>query len=745
MDKGSSESLGQVSTLVDLLGMRAATGHGKPAYTFLGDGEAVTASLSYAALEARAQAIAVLLSSLQCQGKPVLLLYPPGLDYIAAFFGCLYAGAIAVPAYPPRPNRSLGRLQSMIQDAQAKVALTHSTVLKGLEKRFAEQNDLKRLHWLATDSIDEALASRWQPPALSPEHLALLQYTSGSTGTPKGVMISHGNLIHNSARINRFFKDTPHSSGVSWLPPYHDMGLVGGVLQPLYVGAPMVLMPPVAFLQKPYRWLQAISRYQATTSGGPNFAYDLCAQKITAEQRQALDLRAWTLAFSGAEPVRAETLDRFTTTFAPQGFQREAFYPCYGMAETTLMVTGSPRSARPVLQTVSDRALQNNQVIAPTADSDQRTLVGCGQSAADQTLHIVDPQSLHPCPAGTIGEIWVSASGSLAQGYWQRPEYTAETFTAQLANANGEGVAFLRTGDLGFLDGGELFVTGRLKELIIIRGRNYYPKDLEEAAEPAHDALRPGAGAAFTIPVEGQERLIMVYEVERRHLRNLDGEGVVTAMRRAIAEQHDLQLYGLQLLKTGSLPKTSSGKIQRYRCRAGYLDHQLEAVYTWQLAPSEGTAFKVPLNAPAPWQAPATTVSTSTSASPIPPPLPEGPSPEILRQWLVDWLAQTLQLPPTEVDSTRPFAEYGLDSVAAVELTEALQSTIDQPLSPTLAYEYPTVDAVAQYLAQQLGYGNESVETPSEAIDDTDLTDLVNDLEDLSDAELQELLGQQGR
>jgi acyl-CoA synthetase (AMP-forming)/AMP-acid ligase II/acyl carrier protein len=733
MDNGSSQGLKQVSTLVDLLALRAAAGDDNPAYTLLGDGETMTASLSYAALEMNAQAIAVLLSSLQCQGKPVLLLYPPGLDYIAAFFGCLYAGAIAVPAYPPRPNRSLERLQSMIQDAKAEVALTHSTVLKGLEKRFAEQVDLKRLHWLPTDGIDLALANRWQHPDLAAEHLALLQYTSGSTGTPKGVMISHGNLLHNSARINSFFGDTAQSSGVSWLPPYHDMGLVGGVLQPLYVGAPMTLMPPVAFLQKPLRWLQAISRYGATTSGGPNFAYDLCAQKITPEQRQELDLKSWTLAFSGAEPVRADTLARFTTTFAPQGFRPEAFYPCYGMAETTLMVTGSARTARPILKTVSDRALQNNQAIVAVDPDDQRTLVGCGQSATDQDLYIVDPQSLQSCPAGTVGEIWVSKSASLARGYWQRPQYTAETFAATLADS-GAG-PFLRTGDLGFLDDGELFVTGRLKELMIIRGRNYYPKDLEETVELAHEALRAGAGAAFTITVEGQERLILVYEVERRYLRSLDGEAVVAQVRRAIAEHHDLQLYGLQLLKTGSLPKTSSGKIQRYQCRAGYLDHQLEAVYTWSLDASDSTV---------------TFSEQSTVIAPFtPPPLPGGPSPEILKQWLIDWLAQTLQLPTTAVDSTRPFAEYGLDSVAAVELTEALQTTIGQPLSPTLAYEYPTIDAVADYLAQRLGYRDAPVDKPSEAVDDadldTDLVDLVNDLKDLSDAELQELLGQQGR
>ncbi len=732
MDKSSSQNLDQINTLVELLQKRAANGHDGDGYTFLGDGESVTARMSYAALQTHAQAIAVLLGSWRCQGKPVLLLYPPGLDYIAAFFGCLYAGAIAVPAYPPRLNRSLERLQSMIQDAQAEAALTHSTVLKGLEKRFAEHVDLKRLHWLATDGIDLALANRWQPPVSGPEHLALLQYTSGSTGTPKGVMISHGNLIHNSARIGTFFGDTARSSGVSWLPPYHDMGLVGGILQPLYVGAPMALMPPASFLQKPVRWLQAISRFGVTTSGGPNFAYDLCVQKITPEQRQALDLSRWTLAFSGAEPVRAETLDRFTTSFAPHGFRREAFYPCYGMAETTLMVTGGQRRALPVEQTLSDRALQENQVTAATAPGDRRTLVGCGQSPEDETLEIVDPQSLQPCPSAVIGEIWVSASASVAQGYWKQPQSTVETFGARLAQT-GEG-PFLRTGDLGFLNRGELFVTGRLKELMIIRGNNYYPKDLEDTVEQAHAALRPGAGAAFTISVREQERLVLVFEVERRHLRGLDGDEVVAAVRGAIASHHDLQLYGLQLLKTGSLPKTSSGKIQRFRCRAGYLDHQLEAVYTWQLSRHEGADPGDTATGP----------STSTEVAPAfsPPPLPGGASPEILRRWLIDWLAETLKLPATEVDSTRPFADYGFDSLAAVEFTEALQTTLNQPLSSTLAYEYPTVDAVAQYLAELLGDPDEPVESSPEATEDADLVDLVNELQDLSDAELQELLGQ---
>jgi acyl-CoA synthetase (AMP-forming)/AMP-acid ligase II/acyl carrier protein len=750
MGKESPEGLTQVTTLVDLLRQRADHQGDRVAYDFLADGESITATVTYGQLDTLARAIATLLQGLNCQGQPVLLLYPPGLDYIAAFFGCLYAGAIAVPAYPPRPNRSLQRLQVMIEDAGATVALTHSGVLSGIEKRLQDHSSLQRLQWLATDPVDVGLAAPWHPPTVTGDSLALLQYTSGSTGDPKGVMISHGNLLHNSARINALFGDSHTSRGVSWLPPYHDMGLVGGILQPLYVGVPVALMPPVAFLQKPLRWLQAISQYGATTSGGPNFAYDLCVQKTTPEQRQALDLSHWRLAFSGAEPVRPETLDRFGTAFAVAGFQRRAFYPCYGMAETTLIVTGGGDDALPIVYRVQEQGLQDNRAIAveepdgaasdgAASDADIaeipaepiRLVVGCGQAPADQGLQIVHPQTTQPCSESEVGEIWVAASGSLAQGYWQRPAQTEATFRAYTAAGEGP---YLRTGDLGFLRSGELFVTGRLKELIIIRGRNYYPKDIETTVETAHVALRPGAGAAFTIPVAGEERLVVVQEVDRQYLRSLDTAGVVAAVRRAVSEVHDLQLYGLQLLKTGGLPKTSSGKIQRYLCRSGYLDHRLAAVHTWQRGDE--------VTATAPWDS-----RESGPVAPVPP-LPPQATPDQIQAWLLTWLGQTLQVPVSSLDPARPFAEYGLDSVAAVELTALLQTHLNLNLSPTLAYEYPTIEAIAAYLGQQLGH---RPQTPAIAADtappedEGELAALVNELEQLSEAELEALLGQQGR
>ncbi|HBL10490.1 MAG TPA: AMP-dependent synthetase, partial [Cyanobacteria bacterium UBA11162] len=571
----------QFETLVDLLRYRALHQPHKTAFTFLTDGETPSRHLTYNELDGLARAIATQLQSLDATGERALLLYPPGLDFIAAFFGCLYAGVIAVPAYPPRPNQKLSRLQVILEDAQATFALTTTSLLSNIERRFAQEPTLTPIKWLTTDTLDQSIASEWQAPTCNPNTLAFLQYTSGSTGIPKGVMITHGNLLYNSALINRCFEDTPDSQGVSWLPPYHDMGLIGGVLQPLYVGAPMILMSPVDFLQKPFRWLQAISRYKATTSGGPNFAYDLCVRKITPQQRESLDLSRWEFAFTGAEPVRAKTLERFAATFAPCGFRWEAFYPCYGMAETTLFIAGGVKSAPPVLCQVDGKALEQNRVVLVQDKENSRTLVGCGKTWLDEKIAIVNPESLTRCEEGQVGEVWVSGP-SVAQGYWQRPDATAQTFKAYLTHTN-EG-PFLRTGDLGFVQNDELFITGRLKDLIIIRGRNHYPQDIELTVEQSHPALRPGCGAAFSVEVDDSERLVIVQEVERSYLRKLEVDNVVEAIRRAISQHYELQVDAIVLLKTGSIPKTSSGKIQRHACKTGFLDNTLMLVGIWKSA-----------------------------------------------------------------------------------------------------------------------------------------------------------------
>lgn len=588
-----SDMRSEVLTLVGLLGYRAQNQPDQIAYTFL-DGETEADRITYQELDRQARAIASQLQSLNATGSRALLLYPPGLEFIAAFFGCLYAGVVAVPAYPPRRNQNMSRLQAILASSQATLALTTTPLFSYIESRFTEEPALAQLRWLTTDNIARDQTAAWQQPDVNPDTLAFLQYTSGSTGTPKGVMVSHGNLLHNCALIHQSFADTPNSRGVSWLPPYHDMGLIGGVLQPLYVGAPMVLMSAIMFIQKPLRWLQAISQYQATTSGGPNFAYDLCIDKITPEQRASLDLSSWEVAFTGAEPVRAETLEQFAATFADCGFRREAFHPCYGMAETTLIVSGGLRNAAPVIRQVDGIALERNQVVTATGKQEiTRTIVGCGQNLLDQKVAIADPQSLTLRPPNQVGEIWVSGA-SVAQGYWQRPEETEQTFHAYLADT-GDG-PFLRTGDLGFLQDGELFITGRMKDVIIIRGQNHYPQDIELTVEKSHPALRVGCGAAFAVEVKGKERLVIVQEVERSYLRKLNVNEVVDSISKAVAAQHALQVYATVLVKTSSIPKTSSGKIQRHACRSGFLTGTLNVVEDWSENP-EGKAKFIHLQA----------------------------------------------------------------------------------------------------------------------------------------------------
>src|SRR4051812_47847830 len=377
-------------------------------------------------------------------------------------------------------------------------------------------------------------------------------------------MVSHANILDNERMIQNAFATKPGSVIVGWLPLFHDMGLIGNVLQPLYAGVPCILMSPIDFLQRPLRWLQAISRYRATTSGGPNFAYDLCARKITPEQRAALDLSSWTVAFNGAEPIQPDTLDRFVEAFGPCGFRREAFYPCYGLAEATLIVSGGCPASAAATRCFGATHLKHHRVVEEDATaSDARALVGCGQALAGQSLAVVDTATLARCEPDRVGEIWL-AGPSVAQGYWEQPLETERSFRARLTDG-GEG-PFLRTGDLGFIHDGEVFITGRLKDLIIIRGRNYYPQDIELAAERSHPALRAGCSAAFSVEVDGAEQLAIVLEVDRQH-RNPDAEALAGAIRMAIADQHALRVYAVVLIKHGSIPKTSSGKIQRHVCR----------------------------------------------------------------------------------------------------------------------------------------------------------------------------------
>ncbi|KST70371.1 fatty acyl-AMP ligase [Mastigocoleus testarum] len=564
--------LEETSNLVEILTKRALYQPEQRAYTFIQNGELESGSLTYQQLDRQARAIAAKLQSYGAVGKRALLLYPPGLEFISAFFGCLYAGVVAIPAYPPRPNQSINRLKAIVTDAQSSFALTTTNSLANIEDKCAQYPELALLNWVNTDKIDNKFAASWQEPKVNNNTLAFLQYTSGSTGIPKGVMVSHGNLLHNCRDLDLGWKHTENSVIVSWLPTFHDMGLIYGIIEPLYKACPCYLMSPLSFVMKPFRWLQAISRYQGTHSGAPNFAYELCVRKITPEQRASLDLSTWCMALNGSEPVRADILKKFAETFKPCGFNQNAFCPGYGLAEATLKVAAVRHNHAPNLYRVRSDALQQNQVEEITSEDNSQILVGCGWSEIDTKIVIVNPDTLLKCESEEIGEIWVSGK-TVAQGYWQRPEETKHTFQAYIANT-GEG-PFLRTGDLGFIRNLDLIVTGRLKDVIIIEGRNHYPQDIELTVEASHPGLRCNSGAAFTVETNGKQRLVVVQEVERSYLRDINIKQVIADICQSVATEHDLRIHRVVLVKTGSIPKTSSGKIQRKACRANFLNQTL--------------------------------------------------------------------------------------------------------------------------------------------------------------------------
>ncbi len=642
------------SSLVEVLRWRAHHQPGRRAYTFLLDGEAREVHLTYGELDQQARAIAARLQALEAAGERALLLYPPGLQYAAAFFGCLYAGSAAVPVYPPRPNRPDPRVRTILADARARVVLTTSAILPNAERLLGGEPGVQ---WLATDGLDVEAAAEWIDPGVGPESLAFLQYTSGSTSAPKGVMVSHGNLMHNERLIQRAFGTTEESVVVGWLPLYHDMGLIGNLLQPLWAGCPCVLMSPVDFLQRPLRWLAAISRYGGTISGGPNFAYDLCARKVGSADLAGLDLSRWQVAFNGAEPVRADTLERFAQAFAPCGFRREALYPCYGLAEATLFVSGGAPGEPPVTGNFVAAELERHRVVAAGEEGGARALVASGRAFSGPgglEVAIVDAESLARRGADEVGEIWLRGP-SVTGGYWSRLELTEGSF--QAATAEGEG-PYLRTGDLGFLHGGDLYVAGRLKDLIIIRGRNHYPQDLELTVEKSHPALRPGCCAAF--PVEdasGEERLVVVQEV-RRDAREADLESVLDAIRRAVAEEHEVMLQAAVLIRTATLPKTSSGKVQRQACRAAYLRGDLAVLAAFEqeaagtLEPGHGETSQ--------------TADLSTEAG--------------ARAWLAAEIAARSGVARAAVSVHEPLSRFALDSLHAMELAHAVEERLGLPV-----------------------------------------------------------------
>ncbi len=663
----------------EVLRYRAATTPDGRAFVFLENGEEPGISLTYAQLDSRARAIAATLQRTTRVGDRVLLVYPAGLDFVVAFFACLYAGVIAVPAYPPIPSRlarTLPRFQTVAADSDATHVLTTAALAEMAPHITPLAPELAALRWIATDAIDGTLAESFVSPSLDASVAAFLQYTSGSTGVPRGVVITHGNLLHNARSHWDRVRYTPESVHVSWLPVYHDMGLINGVLQPVFSNMLGVLMPPLAFLKKPVRWLQAITRYGGTASEYPNFALDLCSQTVTPEELAALDLSTWTVAVNGAEPIRLESIDRFVEVFGPRGFRRDAMHPGYGLAECTVLTTTGITLEPLVVIHVDKEALDKGHVrIESHATGRTRPLVSCGRIIVDHDLRIVDPALCTASDEGRVGELWVRGP-SVADGYWKRPDESARTFGATLAGE--DNARYLRTGDLGFVVDHEVFITGRHKDLIVLRGRNVYPHDVEQALEGAHPALRLGCAAAFSLERDGEERVAVAVEVVKGVVPS-DVDGIARAARARVSELCDVQIDRLVLLAQGALPKTSSGKVQRSTCRALILAKDIEVVGDSML---EGEGSNAPEEVPAvPFAAMLQSIHDQRAQ---------------MAEYVRGKVAVSLNRRLTEVGLQHHLEELGADSLGLMNLATALESDIKVPLPDTLVTGNPTVAQLAE-------------------------------------------------
>ncbi|MGE7813568.1 non-ribosomal peptide synthetase [Pseudomonas sivasensis] len=639
-------------TLVQSLQRRAAQTPDQVALRFLAESAEHSVVLSYRDLDQRARTIASALQANAALGDRAVLLFPSGPDYVAAFFGCLYAGVIAVPAYPPESTRRhhQERLLSIISDAEPRLLLTIASLADGL----AQIENAPPV--LSVDTLDAPLADAWIAPDLQPDDIAFLQYTSGSTALPKGVQVSHGNLVANEVLIRRGFGIdlNPDDVIVSWLPLYHDMGLIGGLLQPIFSGVPCVLMSPAYFLGRPLRWLEAISQYGGTISGGPDFAYRLCSERVSESALERLDLSTWRVAYSGSEPIRLDTLDRFTEKFAACGFSSDNFFASYGLAEATLFVAGGTRGQGIPALRVDETALAANRA-EPGQGS---AIMSCGTSQPEHAVLIVDPHTLNELPDNRVGELWASGP-SIAHGYWRNPEATAKTFVQH------DGRTWLRTGDLGFIRFGEVYITGRLKDLLIVRGHNLYPQDIEQTIEREVEVVRKGRVAAFAVNDQGLEGIGIAAEISRSVQKILPPEALIKAIRQAVAEAYQEAPSVVVLLNPGALPKTSSGKVQRAACALRHADGSLDSYA--QFPDLQGLAGDAALES------------------------------ELQQQIAAIWCEQ-LQVATVAADDH--FFLLGGNSITATQVVARLRETLGLELNLRMLFEAPTLSTFAANVAQ---------------------------------------------
>jgi acyl-CoA synthetase (AMP-forming)/AMP-acid ligase II len=566
------------ASLADVLRYRAGAQPATRAYVMLADRGGEAESITFSGLAERAAGLAREVAARAAPGERALLVCPNGIGCLIGFFACTLAGIVPVPMMPPRRHAARDSSAAILADCAPSLGLAPKALIAGERgdamTHFAAAADLR---WLAVDDAPAAPLDAVPIRAGTGSDTAFLQYTSGSTSAPKGVMVSHASLLANLAMIAEAFGNTRTSTYVGWVPLYHDMGLILSALQSLYVGATGVLMAPVAFLQRPLLWLRAIADYRAEIAAAPNFAYDLCVERYRPGEMAGIDLSGWRLALNGAEPVRAETLRRFAATFAPHGLAADALYPAYGLAEATVLVAAGRRGEGARIRTASRDGLRQGLVLPPRDADDAREVVGCGRALPGEEIAIVRPESREPLGADAIGEIWVCGP-NVASGYWRNQAETAAAFDARIVGDDGGG-RWLRTGDLGFRDAaGNLFVTGRLKEVAIIRGVNHYPQDIERTVALCHPALRRHGGAAFAVDAGGEERLVVAQEVERTWRNRLDQNALAAHIRDAVVRAHDIAPYDIALLRPGALPLTTSGKIQRAQARRLWLEGTLERI-----------------------------------------------------------------------------------------------------------------------------------------------------------------------
>lgn len=669
-----------VATLVELLAHRATHQPDRLGYTGLADGEAEEDHRTWAELHRRARAVAAELSGRLDRGDRVLLLLDEGNRFLDALFGCMVAGVLAVPVHPPDPvrlHRTLPRLRQIAASAGVKLVLTTRAIAAQARPHLAGDPTLGPCDWVAVDDVPTARGDAFLPPELGADDLAYLQYTSGSTALPRGVMVSHRNLLHQLADFDTGYDHTPDSVLVSWLPPTHDLGLVYGRLMALYVGFHCVHFSPVAFMQRPIRWLAAMDRYRATHSCAPNFGFEVAVAKTTATERARLDLSSVRVLLNGAEPCRQTSEERFVDAFAASGLRREAVTHAMGMSEATAKIVTEPIDRYPPRFLHLDPDAFERGVVAPVArDAPRaRSVASCGRTVRDTRAAIVDPATREALPDDRVGELWV-AGGTVAQGYWGDPAATEATFRARTADGAGP---WLRTGDLAFRHEGEIYLTGRLKDLIIVRGQNHHPQDLEWTLGEQVTGLRPNCAAAFSLDQDGEERLGVVAEVTGA----APVDEVLAAVRRVIFEEHGLQPSVVALVAPRALPKTSSGKIQRSLTRERLLTGDLELVGRWD-APRAAAA-------PAPDGAPAD-LAARLQAAPI------ARRHRLLAGFLAERAAALLGLDPDDVDRDRPVGELGLDSVTAVELVESVGRALGRRVAGTALFDHPTLDRLAAFL-----------------------------------------------